>query len=953
MESPTPSSCHSSQDLGRPRKAAASYRLFPTVEPTPPASPVTLKRDSLRRASGAYRRRSSSVEKGLKEASASASHTTSQPSRSSSTSTTSLRDSRKVSLPDIKTLQSVREVDSAAATPSPGSFDRRNLVCAASDHIRTASAPERSPTSDGSGRAAIGNARYGEGTVISVSGDLARSSAPMTSNLSSPSSGGHLRSRRSKPNLRITVKKDSVEQRPPPPPKSPRHYQKEADHAEVSPVTQGRRSSIDRAPVSPLVHQSFDVASPTRARLNLWPKMFARAEHAGLQSPNGYGSSQARPSTAGVLDSTFSTRSATHLPLEATKNHVKSPSKLSRGELRSYQSADRLRTERRLESPGITPYVSMEGDHDPDRTPQATSQHDVRPIVRTPAADDRDSIAAAIRKHSRVPNGAQKRQVADEVTATESLMRPDVKSALAIARANVAALRNSSSTTDSLGMTSSKERFSGAELGLLNRAFTAEALTRSASASGDNDPVATLKDLSQQCDALHTRYAGLRMERQRMSSGLIEKLKEQRTDPEHLSALLNDQLSLASVSSSMDICFTKLKSLECRKEDAIAALIAQATHETTKSPTDNISAIIASMSIEPRKSSVTPSAESESQYALTGRSTPDSRRDTYFANRSTQSSFPRTLSYTSETASLEQRLSRPLSSRNEALPQQMDQAPETIPEASEIPQYATQTQSHEGAHQEPILSPTRYTPPPSSLGMYETRVPSRIDNRPLSELFNSTEDVSETPKRNHAPGSKAAKVLGLFAKDDREARLRLELAALSTIGHQATNVSAELPLKISKPGNGVPLQPLNTITTTTTTTHDVESPIITDLTAQLENFPKPVAPLTQRRGKPQKKLPIVAPLAANPPTPVASTFGERYTNEEEDIPEVPIRPPRRDSLQQSNANKIVKRTMTQGSTRTTHTIQVFIEQDDLEILDLYRRGSAGRIAAAAEAVHVS
>ena len=97
------------------------------------------------------------------------------------------------------------------------------------------------------------------------------------------------------------------------------------------------------------------------------------------------------------------------------------------------------------------------------------------------------------------------------------------------------------------------------------------------STSAVEDAVDTLKDLAQQCENLHARYAKLRAERQKLSSAIVANLNEYKRGPEYANSMLDDQLSLAAVSSSMDICIAKLKSLECRKEDAIATLVALST----------------------------------------------------------------------------------------------------------------------------------------------------------------------------------------------------------------------------------------------------------------------------------------------------------------------------------------------------------------------------------------
>ncbi|KAI5371081.1 hypothetical protein Slin15195_G019540 [Septoria linicola] len=1004
--SPTPSSCHSSQDLGRPRKSAASYRLFPIVEPTPPASPVALKRASLHRASGAYRRRSSSLENGPKEAIAVASLTT------TAQSTVSLRESRKVSLPDIRPgLQTVKELDSAAAEPSPRPFDAAR-VCALDDHVRTTSAPGDPPTPEGADRATIGNARHGDRDVASASRNF---TSTFANSLPSPSFASGLRTKRSKPNLRITVApKGSVDRAPCPPTKSPRHLREKSEFSQSSVATSDLRPSLETSTpdltssaiakqqsfvpaVANVKVRELTVTSPTargRAVRKFWPKIFPKEEGSTPPAQLSFSNNESlqshiRASTAGVLGSRSPTNSShtttksledtmkARLPvsrlLEVSQTYLTSPTVPPKTGLRLHKSAERLRSESRPSSPSVAGSEAMAESYDGGRTQRfagsvlgvpSTAQLSQRPST----ADDRQSIADAIRNHSRGP--ILPRPSDGDDSSTVSLMRPQASAALAIARANVAALRNSSVSSDSPGI-SDIGRSSASETGSYHRALTADTLSRRTSSPTRADPIAALKELSEQCDALHARYASLRNERQKMSSGLIDKLKEQRTDPDYLSTLLNDQLSLAAISSSMDICFAKLKSLECRKEDATSALIAQSA-DTKKSPTDHIAAMIASMAVGSRKSSLAPSADSENRYALTGRSTPD-----YSMHRSTQSSLPTSFSYSSESTSQEYRLSCASSLRNDSAFQtdfSERSASETIPEVIESPrQQRTDrprdllvVQASDAANERFLLSPTRFTPPQISSqvedeGQAESKPEDRnsFDDEPSDGLLDGT------PKRIRVPGSKAAKVLGLLTKDGKEdplVKMPPELASLSSPGD--VDIDFEIHPRGPSFDLTLPAPPVYSNAAHHGSAERLDSPAIHDLEAQLENFPKPVINPSSSRAR-SKQFTILAPLAANPPTPLVETFGERYKQEEV------IRPPRRDSARATQAQiqqyvdkntpninnntntKTVTRSMTQGSTRTTHTIQVYLEQDDFEILDLYRRGSEAAIAAIAEPMPVS
>ena len=89
------------------------------------------------------------------------------------------------------------------------------------------------------------------------------------------------------------------------------------------------------------------------------------------------------------------------------------------------------------------------------------------------------------------------------------------------------------------------------------------------------DPLQTLQELSRQSEALHTRYATLRSDRLKLTTHLSATLREQKAGPEYVNGMLDQHLSLNAINSSMDICFAKLKSLDCRKEEAINIFLEQ------------------------------------------------------------------------------------------------------------------------------------------------------------------------------------------------------------------------------------------------------------------------------------------------------------------------------------------------------------------------------------------
>nr|POE46837.1 hypothetical protein CFP56_00169 [Quercus suber] len=120
---------------------------------------------------------------------------------------------------------------------------------------------------------------------------------------------------------------------------------------------------------------------------------------------------------------------------------------------------------------------------------------------------------------------------------------------------------------------------------LTNFAATSEVSTsapRLPPDGGISDMIARIQKLAQQSEALHTRYALLRSDRQKLSTSIISSLKENKPGLEDSNAMLDQHLSLNTISSSMDICFAKLKALDCRKEEAITSLVAHVEAQQQK-----------------------------------------------------------------------------------------------------------------------------------------------------------------------------------------------------------------------------------------------------------------------------------------------------------------------------------------------------------------------------------
>ena len=91
-----------------------------------------------------------------------------------------------------------------------------------------------------------------------------------------------------------------------------------------------------------------------------------------------------------------------------------------------------------------------------------------------------------------------------------------------------------------------------------------------------SNPLQTLQDLNRQSEALHVRYASLRADRVKISTAITASLKDEKPGSDYAHNLLDKHLALNAINSSMDICFAKLKSLDCRKEEAMTAFLNQA-----------------------------------------------------------------------------------------------------------------------------------------------------------------------------------------------------------------------------------------------------------------------------------------------------------------------------------------------------------------------------------------
>lgn len=1014
--SPTPSS---SLDAGRPSAAnphrslvaerRASYRLFPIVDPTPPASPVTLQKATISKAAGTHRRRSSSLDHHHnvakeRQPSAAGGHATSWTSalrfRDSSNTSTS---SRKASLPDILPLRAVKASSGEVAAklqtlpPRPhtavdraleGNVDGRANSITAPSSLGDCNVPSRLEQDGGISSAAV--------TGLGSNFRLTPAARP----------GRRVRSR---PNLRITVSADhhEDEQPPPPPPKSPRHAREGSDQSQQQTTLERRHATHVRddsdPPNTPAIAQQQAIVSlsptlkireltvsPARGRAvrkdtprkmhELLPSDFLMEEEkplppvigSTLQPPaSKYSESSVRAATSGGSNDGSSSWRGDSVP-PPQRQPPPTPTELQPVEQsssrwsRMMKSSSRSKSTQDLKarpiSPDVRPLAShpMKGDwNDLSTFASRPSQRAVTPDPQMIRSDDADSPRpTAPRTHVHL-----KSQTSLSGEAIPDYMQPDALSkaslALAAARANVAALRTSNASAGSPA-SDRGSRSSGSDVGSLSR-HPSDGLPRRPTSPGATDPVETLKDLSEQVEALHIRYASLKAERQKISTSIIASLKQQTFTPESASLILDEQLSLAAVSSSIDICFAKLKSLECRKEDAIAALIARNT-QAQKSPTDNISAMIASMALT-RKTSLASSIDSGSRFVPTGRSTPD-MTDAASANRLTQAST-RTYSYGSEPESLEHRfsgLSRKHSNGGDSIMYADGierQTPATIPEDSESPRSQRVSRIHDAASvldqrtsDVSALSPVLENHPRRSLSEAAlqsvddqeqdevalgsssgTLEATPRDPSPTSERSMSPDDLlDERPRRIRVNGSKAAKILGILEQPSATSKDSppIELPDEKKAPVMVSEIEVELHDSSKLDGTNASLLSVYTKDTedSTFTTDTQASSEPQALEDQLKSFPRPNSNTLSTQS-----------LSTDGRRDTGGSFLTNGSSAESSCEPDEPEPPAPLNTTRPGRGQDLPSTKSRGEMRkrdpSAHTIQVYLEHD--EILDYYNR----------------
>lgn len=817
-----------SRDSTKPRRSY--YRLFPSVEPTPPASPVSLHHHNRHRASlrnssaaGSYRRRSSSEDngRGVRDSSL-------PPQVTTNLSIAPLKDVRKGSLPELPPLRTVQEhgrLDVASEVSQlglKGNAEERggsearalaNTNVVFDSALGQSTEVCESAATNAAIDSLVGNGH--DGHVISRdAANAASSTTPAVVGLGldltadrRPHSQGQIYTRtKPRPNLRIAILEQHQDAKPAPPPKSARHLRE--DSTASSSNESMRSQSLQQDGPTPRESRVASIALkqsivPVSAVLKVREFNVAPQPLRFRQLSPVIGSvEQLVPIDIEV--STVDDSSGTIAPQVPPK-----PSVGRWAELPSLHS----RFSNRAATP--EPYTRT-------ATPEQHASYAIRPAT------------------SQGPT----RKSGDHFDVPRSVTPSSVKSALATARANVAALSNVEVPTWNASF---YEQTKSPNSDLVP-------LSAAPSHSGHGhiaNPVKTLADLAEQCEVLHARQATLRAQRQKLSSGIIASLKDSRPGSDYGDMILHEQLALAAVSSSIDICFAKLKSIECQREDAIAALISQA------SAASRLSSELARMS---RKSSLAPSMDLESRLN-TGRSTPDPS----MMYRQNRPGSIKTYSYRGEAES--QRARSPLP-RTASLSRKAHG--NTEPEQNDRPS------SRPKQHGSPITPGSSIenggTPSTADEAGDDTQPSDLSDNESILSLLED-EDLRKHPHKKDANGNsvKAVKVLGIGIEDMPPVSPGLP-SPLSLFSRK----KAKTPPKLKTQLDGKEKAEVDKVSPLTSSTLNAEdntaaSPAQHDLELQLQRFPSAPAGSSTSR-------PVTAGLTIPPSLPPMNfTFGESTT----------------------------------------------------------------------------
>ncbi|KAK3643634.1 hypothetical protein LTR56_010144 [Elasticomyces elasticus] len=600
-----------------------SYRLFPSVEPTPPASPkstVFSSNSAFSKSPEPVRRRSSSLDETARTPATTAQHGTRSvfaPRRRPS----------RAGMSDMKPMSTVQEIPLDSPTV-PARFTFKSFASSAysedSGHGRSSSAPlevardeHASPISSDAakedltlGHSPVWQNRQAAASTQTLHG-LGLTMPPSLTELSTLRAPSAQRSSRPKPNLTLNLKLQKPDRPPPPPPKSPRHAHNSSLHSQNasfhsrSSSAQSRTSSRASSRVSSPIATAHSVAyqpikpiivhrpasskgSPASSGAPVAVNPDARARdimgtpmaERGRQIRAVFRKPMPRPPPK---ESPGPTRDTLSPPASRFSAVLPADDLLTEGE-RTPRAIPFSKPSTLYQNPAASTSSLMVPGSDADDAPPPTPQKDSFKQKRSDESMGQQLTAERYDKSAVIRQIFNTGEHRSSCCASELVVQGNPS----VIREEKARAENTDrSLTPDLQFATKSRRQSRVDKP------TPELPFRSATpelASGQvEDPSETMRGLARQTEALHARYTSLRSDRQKLSMSIVSSLRDQQAGPQYGNTLLDQHMSLAAINSSMDICFAKLKSLECRKEAAMAAIITQQAsrrrHEKLKQAT--------------------------------------------------------------------------------------------------------------------------------------------------------------------------------------------------------------------------------------------------------------------------------------------------------------------------------------------------------------------------------
>ncbi|KAH9826960.1 hypothetical protein Tdes44962_MAKER03191 [Teratosphaeria destructans] len=597
-----------------------AYRLFPAVEPTPPSSPASFQRASLHKAAADLRRECSSnaPDPARERWTLLSRNIGARPSQTFGSL------GRKASVSEMQPIQEQSLLRSpllpSRRTYPPAEAPKADIT----GHGRSTSAcTERTGSNLSSASNMTSTWQNRVAASASSSQTLLLHGLGLTLTPQDESSGAKKRMR-SKPNLRVDVRKSNKDSPPPPPPppKSPRPERRTSDASQTSSVDSAAslKTTHTCAPISTAQSMAYQPARPTFVHSIASPRSspsvdsvpvvpalpFRSAEHRiedVLKSPDtDHGppvkkiilpkpaGPQAPPSTPSSAQQEFGMRAAWNkFSNIASPRSVRSAEgertpkasqlwRLGPSQASLMQISDIKERQTTVQTPA-TEYVSSQ-------TPRKDS------LIQRKSDDPSEGPSSTPAKHPDGPpppptpsKDAHFMPLSPRPTMTPAMVSPlfEAPRGSASPQPPLASVISQPPSRDAPKPHAATE--SVLRPRVVDKGPTPDLPVRATTPASDGsrvDPSAQLSNLTKQTEALHKRYATLRSDRQMLQSNIVASLKEQRAGPELASILLDQHLELTAINSSMDICFAKMKSLECKKEEAMAAIIAQhkALHKT-------------------------------------------------------------------------------------------------------------------------------------------------------------------------------------------------------------------------------------------------------------------------------------------------------------------------------------------------------------------------------------